>query len=261
MKTALILMHHGLGDLIIATPHFRELHRQGYEVDLMCRIEAKTSHLFDSCPYVRNIIEIQNPWRSRYGFREAEGRNNALWKVLRTKYDWSGRAPHKIKNCISGIDKIDINTKELFLDIPDDHLEVFIPNEIQSFVDGYLEEIYPDNSDEFIYQHTYIEFHEEHTWDPEKFITKYFKKDLPIFDSGTGQEYYLWKNDIRYLFAVLNRAKHIVLGSSVMVHAADALGKTIDVINYGKGDHKVWPRDQSRVKSICEHGVWLKEYN
>lgn len=250
------MAHHGIGDIIIMTPQLRELHRQGYEVDLMCRIEVKTSHLLDSCPYIRNLIEIQNPWRSRYGFREAEGRNNSLFKVLKTKYDWSGRAPHKTKNCISGMDKIDMNSKELFIDIPDDHLEVFISDEIQGYVDSYLTEILrPD--EKLTYVHTDIEFHIEHTWNAIGFINANFSGTY-TFNSGANREYHMWKDDIRYLFAVLNRANNVVLSSSVMVHAADALGKIIDVINYGKGDHKVWPRDQRRVKSIREHGMWIK---
>ena len=53
-------------------------------------------------------------------------------------------------------------------------------------------------------------------------------------------------------------ATHRVLSSSVFVHAADAMGCTIDIINYGRPDKKVWPLDQSRVLHIRENGKLIK---
>jgi len=43
-----------------------------------------------------------------------------------------------------------------------------------------------------------------------------------------------------------------------MVHAAEAMGLEMDIINYGKKDRKVWPLNQGLVKHIREEGKFIK---
>ena len=97
MKKALILYSHGLGDIIMLTPHLRYLYQKGYKIDLMCRIQTVESHLLDSCLYVDKLIKVENPWelvsgslRSKAGFRKQTNINIAQFEKLRKNYDWSG---------------------------------------------------------------------------------------------------------------------------------------------------------------------------
>jgi len=133
-------------------------------------------------------------------------------------------------------------------------LEVFIPDNIEDEIDAYVQEHYPDG---FIFNHTMIEFHQNHNWNSSEWIQENLP-DLPIVDTGyTGENYMQWE-DIRYTFALLKRASHRVISSSVFVHACDAMGLEIDVVNYGTPDRKVWPHNQDLVKRIKESERWLK---
>jgi hypothetical protein len=64
--------------------------------------------------------------------------------------------------------------------------------------------------------------------------------------------------DINFSFVLAREATHRILSSSVFVHAREAMEVKIDVINYGKPDRKVWPKDQSLVMRIREEGKWIK---
>ena len=65
MKKALILYSHGIGDVIMLTPHLRHLYTEGYTIDLMCRVSIRDSKLLDACPYINKLIIVENPWRSK----------------------------------------------------------------------------------------------------------------------------------------------------------------------------------------------------
>jgi hypothetical protein len=102
-----------------------------------------------------------------------------------------------------------------------------------------------------------IEFHKNHDWDSSNWIKKNLPS-LPVLDTGYGGNYYRKWKDIRYTFALLKLATHRVISSSVFVHACEALGLPIEVINYGTPDRKVWPYNQSLVKRIREGEKWIK---
>jgi len=65
-------------------------------------------------------------------------------------------------------------------------------------------------------------------------------------------------NDINSAFILAREATHRVLSSGVFVHACEAMGCTMDVVNYGRADRKVWPLDQSKVLHIRESGEWIR---
>lgn len=255
MKRALLMYHHGLGDVIQLTPHLRHLHEKGFIVDLMCRKEVGTSHLLDECPYVGKLITIHNPWRSSLKFEHQIEINDAFFSEVskKDKYDWAGSSNHfETLDC-----KIDMTSKDLNLSIDDKKLEVFIPEKADNDADDYTDRYLVRD---FIFVHTHIKFHEWHTWEPWQWIQENLPDELPVFDTYDIRKNRsrIWE-DINTCFALMKRAKHIVLSSSVFVHAADAMGLTIDVINYGRKDRKVWPLDQGRVLAVREEGKWIRE--
>lgn len=247
MKKALILYWHGLGDIIQLTPHLRHLYNQGYIIDLMCRKEVGNTWLLDDCFYINELFEVENPWQSRLGFSHQMQVNLQMFNEMTSDYDWSGKSSHV---GITG-HKIDFTSQELGIELEDKSLEVFINKDIEQEAFEYINKNYPNG---YIFVHTYIEWHKYHNWDASNWM-KGNLPDLPIFDThdkGVVDE------NINFAFVVAREAKYRVLCSSVFVHACDAVGCTIDVINYGRPDRKVWPLDQTRVLHIRENSKWLK---
>jgi len=253
MKRALILYWHGLGDVIQLTPVLRKLHRDGYVTDLMCRPEVSSSHLFDECPYVSMLIPVVNPWQSPIGKDEQTKKNIAMFEDRSKKYDWSAKCLHKD---IKGL-KVDWNFRECGIDpMPSDrHLEVFIPSWIESEAMSYIEKNYPNG---YVFRHTDVKWHPWHTWNSSEWIQKTFP-GLPVFDTGDGALHDMPHKNINYSFVLAREAKRRVLSSSVFVHACEAMGSVIDVVNYGKPDRKVWPRDLGIVKGIRESGKTIPQ--
>jgi len=250
-KKALILYWHGLGDVIMLTPLMRQLYQDGYSIDLMCRSAVQTSHLLDECPYINRQITIDNPWRSKLGFKEQAKANIEKFNKLKHDYDWSGKCLHARgthTDC-----KIEMNFKECDIPIADKSVEVFIPKDIETQAIRMVKTYYPQG---YIFRHTGIEFHPKHNWDCTSWI-KDNLSDLPVVNSGKGGGHAAMNEDINFTFVVAREAIHRVLSSSVMVHACDAMGSIIDVINYGAPDRKVWVRDRDRVKRIRESGRWI----
>jgi hypothetical protein len=249
VNKALVCYHHGLGDVILLTPHLRELFKSGYMVDLMCRVEVKTSHLLDECPYIDNLIPIPNPWDGG-NYQKAIAEMMAEYSGRKKDYDFSCVSTHSVN--VSGIHKIDITSMETGIECSNKEPEVFIPENVESHV---LEDY--GHGEEYIHVHTQIENHPVHSWDAGGWIQENIG-DMQIIDTGSGGSHERMDEDINYTFAVAKHAKHRVYSSSVMVHACEAMDKTIDIINYGKEDRKVWPLKQGLVKNIRECGEMLR---
>lgn len=245
MKRAFILYWHGLGDIILLTAHLRHLYKQGYKTDLMCRRQTMKSHLLDNCPYIDQLITVPNPWKSDLGFNRQANDNIAFFYSLRENYDWSGAAPHQ--RPFLQDHKIDITSYELGLEIEDKKLEVFIPESAERKAREYID-------DDYIFIHTKPEPHKWHYWDASEWIRENLSPMRLVYAWVLERQF----DDINIAFAIAKRAKHRVLSSSVFVHTCDAMGCTIDVINYGRPDRKVWPLDQSKVLHIRENGKWIK---
>ncbi len=245
MKKVLILYSHGIGDMIMLTPHLRYLYGEGYMIDLMCRAAIRDSKLLDACPYINKLIIVENPWRSKLGKQTQSRLNIQQFQELRKGYDWSGASPHK-KPWRKHY-KIDITSDELELEIEDKRLEVFISKEAErqalSYVDG-----------EFIFCHSIVEFHTWSTWD----ANGWAKENLPPYRIINTSDLEPKFDDINVAFALARRAKHRVLADSVFVHACDAMCCAIDAVNYGRPDRKVWPFDPSLILHIRESGEWIK---
>ena len=251
MKRALILYPHGLGDIIQLTPHLRHLYGEGYITDLMCMSQTASSKLLDNCPYTDKLIDVPNNWKSPLGFDDQIRETMGLFEQLRKQYDWSGVSNHV---GIGSHNKIDFTSKELGLTIKDKHLEVFISDAVEKYTLKYVKKTYPKG---YIFVHTFIEEHAYHNWDAKEWIKDTFP-NLPVVDTGYGGVHYKWADNINATFVLMREASHRVLSSSVMVHACEAMGVTMDVVNYGRPDRKVWPACQELVLRIREKEQWIK---
>jgi len=259
MKRALILFWHGLGDIIMLTPHLRHLYNEGYKTDLMCLPETRTSRILEHCPYVGKLIDVENPWRkddrqleglrSRKEFDEKATCNLEKFETLRKDYDWSGASPHYMGR-YNLRHKIDTTSVELGVRLKSKRMEVFIPESAESEARKYMD-------GDYIFVHTKPRFHAYHNWD----ATEWMKENLPplrIINTGYEEEHFMAFDNINTAFVIAREAKHRVLSSSVFLPACVSMGCVIDVINYGRPDHKVWPVDQSKILHIREKGKWIK---
>jgi len=248
MKKALILYWHGLGDVIMLTPHLRYLYKQGYKTDLMCRPEVRISKLLDECPYIGKLIDVPNPWQSKLGNRHQRKINIQEFEDLRESYDWSSASPHSLLRFMRH--KIDVTSAELELKLEDRELELFISQNAEAEAKKHMD-------DDYIFVQTVLEWHKYHDWDAREWI----RGNLPpikIMDFGYEKAYHMAFDDINVAFVIAREAKHRVLSSGIFVHACEAMHCKIDVINYGRLDRKIWPLDQSKVLHIRENGEWIK---
>ncbi len=239
----LIKYHHGLGDVIALTPQLRYFYENNYEVTLMAREEVINSHLLDNCPYVKEIIVIPNPWRNKdlrtkEEYKKIEEENTKLMEFLEG-YDLKLNVNHK--NISVYRPKTMYNSQQCEIkELEDYQKEVFIPEHIDKEVREEVQKRFPRG---YIFKHTFVPNHIDHSLDID------IKTDVPIFD--THKE--VLKEDINYTFAFIKYATRIVVSSSVMAQAAEALGRGIDVLNFGNMDYKVLP-DYCLVKNILLKG-------
>jgi hypothetical protein len=249
-RKALIKYHHGLGDVIQLTPHLRFLYDVGYVTDIMGMAQNRTSHLLDACPYVDKFIDIPNTWKSPLGFQRQLLIDMEKFENLSKGYGWSGYANHID---IGNKNKIDFTSMELGLEIIDKTVEVFITPEIEEEALKFINNNFPNG---YIFVHTMIEEHTYHNWDASEWILENLP-NLPIVNTGYGGNFFMCHPNINFSFVLAREAKHRVMSSSVMVHACDAMGTTIDLVNYGRADRKVWLADMSRVLNIRECGKFI----
>ena len=242
-KQVLIKYSHGLGDIIALTPQLRYFYENNYEVTLMARQEVGSSHLLSACPYVKKIIVIPNPWRdkelrTKEEYKRVEEENTEFMESLEG-YDLKLNVDHK--NIPIDIPKVMYNSQQCDVtEIEDYQKEVFIPVEIEEEVKQEIKRRFPNG---YIFKHTLVPNHTNHS------VEIAIKSDLPIFD--TSKE--VLKEDINYTFAFIKYATKVIVSSSVMAQAAEALGRNIDILNFGNMDYKVLP-DYYLVNNIYYKG-------
>ena len=253
-KTMLLNFDSGLGDVLMITPQLKYYYDKGYLATLLCREAVAKSHLLDNCPYVKDLCIIPNPWD---GWEDGEynniiEENKKVFNGMKDLFDVAFYRRHQkinvhnmtVNNRIMGIHKLENYTPKVFIS---DEADEWAKEYVKQFSDGY------------IFVHTKIENHPGHDWDASEWIEQNLD-DLPIVDTGKDMLHYMLNEDINCSFALAKYAKHRVLSSSVMVHACDAMGLYIDVINYGKPDRKVWPVNIDNVLRIRELGQWLEDF-
>ena len=252
MSKILLLYWHGLGDLILLTPQLRRLHKEGNDVDLICRRQAIASHLLDACPYVNKLIPVpyDGGGPAEGGKSGAKKREQCfqLFNKLSPEYDKSFEFSERAQMVRGG--KIHLNNKVCgFKDSDDLNLEVFISQEAETEAAQYIKEHCPNG---YIFQHTMIEWHQWHNWDAEPWIMDNLD-NLPIINTGMGGSHARMFKDINTSFVMAREAKHRVLSSSVFVHACDAMNAPMDVVYYGRPNPHGWPLDEGKIRLVKGH--------
>jgi len=243
MKSSLIYYPHGLGDVIMLTPCMRELFNDGYKTTLLCHVDVVESHLLDDCPYIESIVPVANPWRCEKGFEIETQRklNLDTYENMKHDYEFAGKCLHK--DFKDGQHKIDKNAEELDINLTDRHLEVWIPEQAKEAVDL----VWGDYG--FLFLHNVVPDHPYHSWDGAgEWCNENLLKIGIVYDTSNFIDDEYQSPNINLTFALLEKAKHRVICSSVFVHACEALNLEIDCLYYGRPDPKVEPLNEALVK-------------
>jgi hypothetical protein len=250
--SVLIYYPHGLGDCIMFTPQLRVLDDGFEEVHLICRDSVVDSHLFDSCPYVDRLIPTSNPWDGE--FIENIEKDRRSFKQRAADYDAAFFIDHLV--IPDGWHKVDLNSLKVGIDNQiDPQPEIFIDDVVARRAQQYIDENFPDG---YIFKHTDIELHPLHDWEADDWIQRNLP-DLPVTDTGHEQPHYRLREDINFTFYLLSQAEYVVLSSSVMVHAADALNKEITVLNKGHRTAYDMPINRDAVRKLRIDGAFVSK--
>lgn len=250
MKTILLMYWHGIGDLICLTPQLRELHKQRWTIDLICRQPVIKAKLLASCPYIRKIIPLPyvagGPHSDGASGPKKRQQCMELYNGLIQDYDTAlefDRSPDR--NRRGG--KIFRNNEICgFTESIDLQLEVFISDRAERIARSYIKKHYPNG---YIFRHTDIDAHRVHSWNATSWMKQHLP-NMPIFNTGVGKMHDMMFTDINIAFVLAREAQHRVLSSSVFVHACDAMNVSIDVVNYGIPNKHAWPLDPDKIKII-----------
>jgi len=255
VKKCLLLFWHGIGDLINLTPALRELHNHGYHADILVRKFIVASGVFDACPYA-TLIPMDITPVSAGGPEGAKAKEQALAAFEGRKGAYDGhclfyKSSWKVRGALMTLyyeetieamsltPTVNVNSPTAIYG----PTEVWIPEECELEAARFVESKYPKG---FIFKHTMPEKHPDHCW-PD--AAKWIKRELPalpVFDSDAHGE----RGNINTLFAIAKKAQHRVLASSVIVHACNAMGSTMDIVNYGHPAEDHYPEDPNTIKVI-----------
>jgi len=248
---ALIYYHHGLGDCILLTPQLKYLSEKfKAEITLLCRKSVISSKIFVNCPFVNNVVPIANPWES--DFKEQLKINYQIFEEMRENYDIAFFIDHLSLN--KAWNKVFSNSLYCrIFDSIDVQPEIFISPFAKKIAEKYIRDHFPRG---FIFKHTLIPLHPVHSWPADDWIIKNLP-DLPVFDMADIDTCAGIFSDINVTFYILSKADYVVVSSSVMAHAADAIKKPIDVLNYGKPDYYNLPVNRNIVRRLRVNGAFI----
>lgn len=245
MQKGLLLFWHGIGDLICLTPTLRELYNNGYYCDILVRKFVADSRIFNACPYARLLpLSIVNS-PSDGGEEGQVAKTKAVNEFEAIKESYQGSAvlsetPERIRASKAAL-FYDVAMRSFGLPMTANYepLEVFIPPRAEEEAKAAIVNHFPDG---YIFQHTSIDRHPAHIWNPSNWI----QQNLPPLPVFKANETY-W-DDINTTFVMAREANHRVLSSSVMVHACDAMNVRMDIVNYGRPNPQGWPDDPRKIK-------------
>lgn len=263
VKKCLLLFWDGIGDLINLTPVLRELNHNGYHTDILVRQHLYDSGVFEACPYA-DLIPLDIASIAAGGPRGAKAKKIALAELEARKADYDkhwrirGQAPpergalmamwyKQVVKELSLTPTIKISPTAVY-----GPPEVWIPEWCEQVAAEFVEKKYPDG---FIFKRSFARSHGFHRFrGAEEWIANELPA-LPVFDQDAYHGMHGFWPNINILFAIAKKAQHRVLYSSVMVHACEAMGATMDIVNYGMEARKFWPEDPNRIKVIRMHMI------
>ncbi len=225
----LLLFWHGLGDVIMATPAFREFSKKnpGCRLGIAVKKLVYDSGILDHCPYFDKIYTIPNVWESssyRMGLKICLKEGERIQKL-------NG---YKKLICIKqrplwryGIHKIYRTANELGIGaIKNTKTEVYIADKDRYQASKWLKDHgYEENNYIFLHRHTAYPVKDM----PESEAALFLAQLPPIPVVEVGKTYSIQNRSINFSFALLEKARYIVVVDSVFLHAADALGKDISM--------------------------------
>jgi len=226
-SSILILFWHGLGDVIMATPAFREFIKQHPKCRLGIAVKKLVleSGILDRCPYFDSIHEISSAWDNktyRQGIKKCirQGidiqKNHGYERLIAIKQRPAWRY---------GIHKIHRTANELGVtSLRNTQTEVYISDQDRYQADCWLKEHgYQENRYIFLHRKTGYPIKDMPVKVAQNVITQLMP--LPVIE--VDKTYSIQNRSINFSFALLERARYIVVVDSVFMHAADALGKDI----------------------------------
>ena len=235
MRKALLLFPHGIGDAIMLTPCLRELHSTGHMTDMVVRRSVIDSHLLDGCPYVgKLIVTVADSGREAY-----EKIHMKAFNKIKDNYDWVGVVPHDAGRELGP--RITAMAELLGLRPDSWDLELFMPEGVFAEARRFLAYIDVELGN-YVFVHTHTPAHPGHSWDSAAFVEG-LAPSMPVLDT---RDLLRWEN-IHVTFALAKLARHRVLSCSVMLHACDAMGCTVDAVNYRKPGMPVVPLRRGMV--------------
>lgn len=262
-KKCLLLFWHGIGDLIVLTPALRELHKHGYRTDVLVKKNVADSGVFDECPYATLIpMDIGSVAVGGAKGKKAEKEALGMFDARKGAYDnyWKygpGRQGGRGALMAQFYEET-VRAMSLTPTVkasPYGPPEVWIPEWCEQEAAQFVADNYPNG---FIFKHTTLisprgTVAGKHKWGNADAWIKRELPALPIFDSGAHifkSVHHENRPNINILFAIAKKAQHRVLMSSFMVHACDAMGVTMDAVNYVVETSKHWPEDPNMIKVI-----------
>lgn len=220
---------HGLGDLILATPSFRAFKQANphTKMSIAVKKEVIQSRFLEHCPYFDTIIQIPNPWsypEFETGIKEIADQLNAIKEAHKIDtIKWMYQAPYYTY----GIHKIGRTAKEMGVIIASTQTEVFLDPKNEQEARAFLEE-QGYASQPYIFVHRTTAFPQKDL--PDHVVQTFIKEKQwhwPVIE--VGKTYSIQDKPINFTFEILKRAEKVIVADSVFMHAADALGKPIDL--------------------------------
>ena len=227
VSSVLILFWHGLGDVIMATPAFREFSKinPGCCIGIAVKRLVYDSGILDKCPYFRKIHIISDVWEGG-SYRKGLKRCIREGKEIQRAYGYE-RVIRISQRPVwrYGIHKIHRTANELGIGpITDTKTEVYVSNEDRYDASCWLKEHWYQGKD-YIFLHRKTELPRK---DMPENVAEEFLKELPALPViEVGKTYSIKRRPINFSFAILEKARYIITVDSVFLHAADALGKDI----------------------------------
>lgn len=224
MKTTRILFGfwHGIGDLILATPSFRQYQAIHPDTKMSIAVSKSllSSGLLDFCPYFEHKLEIPSVWES--GIESIE---EAI-EPYKTTYGFDAiKLIHQSPYYRYGIHKIERTAREMGVyPLKNTETEIFLDLKHEQEALQWLKE---NNliQNKYIFLNRKSAFFEKEL--PKEMAMNFIQKkfpELPVVEPCVSFPL----QHINFTFAILKHAAKVVVVDSAMMHAADALKKPID---------------------------------
>jgi len=225
--SVLLVFWHGIGDCIISTPAFREFHnrRPNRKIFLGVNERVLASRFFEECDYVEGTFKISNPWFIDKDYKQAIRMVESEAEIV--------AKDHNIDEVITvsqyplhGLHKITRTYRELGLGkVTNKKTEVYISEKDRKEAEAWLNE---KNIKDFVFLHRESSLPEKDL--PNQMADDFIRErspGLPAIEPGII--YSIKNRPVGFSFAILEKARGIAVVDSAFLHAAEALGKLVDL--------------------------------